>query len=75
MFPIDAAKTRQQLVRSSADGQPRGIVAGLQALRRKNALYKGFGPVALRAIPVHMCYLPIYDAAMSWLAALDCQNI
>ena len=37
------------------------IHGALLQLWGEGAMYKGIGPVLLRAAPVHMAYLPVYD--------------
>jgi len=70
VFPIDTAKTRMQL--AGAVGCPKdfrkiSIYTAFQQLRREGALYRGFGPTLVRAVPVHMAYLPVFDVVMTML--------
>ena len=63
---LDAAKTR---IQASTDPAVRsqGVLSALRALARERALYRGFAPVLVRALPVHMAYLPVYDFVMARL--------
>jgi solute carrier family 25 carnitine/acylcarnitine transporter 20/29 len=69
-FPIDAAKSRQQIFYGLRDdsGRARTSLLGvLKELKRERALYRGVGVVVLRSIPLHGMYLPCYDFAMQFL--------
>lgn len=73
-FPIDAAKSRQQVATvgiagSSHSGGLTGLVHGLLALQREGALYRGLGAMLLRAIPVHMVYMPTYSLVLAAIGA------
>ena len=70
-FPLDAAKSRQQLAVDSGGGGPLGIRAGLLQLWRENALYRGLSPMLLRALPVHIVYLPSFAFFMSCVGKSD----
>ena len=62
-FPVDAAKSRQQLqVQSRAP--PLSAAATLRELAREGALYRGLSPVVIRSMPVHLVYLPSYSFFM-----------
>jgi len=60
-FPLDSVKTRLQVL-------PGGTVRStFGKLWREKALYRGIGPVLVRAVPVHAAYLPVYDFVMMHL--------
>ena len=63
-FPLDAAKTRSQ-ASTDASVRAQGVFSALKELARERALYRGFGPILARALPVHMAYLPVYDFMMA----------
>jgi hypothetical protein len=80
-FPIDSIKSRIQVAGSALAVQdttrtgPGGMV-DMRTLRvseafvqlwREGGVYRGITPVLLRAVPVHMCYLPVFDFMLSWL--------
>jgi len=66
-FPVDAIKTRMQSVggekdvRALADLRSMTIGGAFVQLWKEGSMYRGLVPVLLRAIPVHMAYLPVYD--------------
>jgi len=64
-FPIDAAKSRAQ-VAASGGGSP-GVLGGLGQLWREGAMYRGLSAMLLRAVPVHMVYLPMFGLVMGAL--------
>ena len=81
-YPVDAVKTRMQVEeRGGGGGGGRGqsqshrltSMRGMQAhhallqLWREGGMYRGIGPVLIRAIPVHMAYLPVFDLVSSLL--------
>ena len=65
-FPIDAVKSRVQV--TGGAGGVSGLVNGLLALRRERALYRGISAMLLRAIPVHMIYMPCYSFVLDALS-------
>ena len=65
-FPLDVAKTRIQACTDPLV-RPEGVLSALKTLAREGALYRGFSPILMRALPVHMAYLPVYDLVMSKL--------
>ena len=79
-FPVDAIKTRMQVAEgqmkttTTAAVPPqmknlRGMAVheALRQLWREGGMYRGMGPVLARAVPVHMAYLPVFDAVSSVL--------
>jgi hypothetical protein len=64
-FPVDAAKSRAQVAASG--GTPLGIVGGLAELWREGAMYRGLPAMLLRAVPVHIAYLPMFGVVMGTL--------
>ncbi len=62
-FPIDAAKSRQQV----AGGE--GLLRGILALWREGAMYRGVSAMLLRAVPVHAVYMPTYTFVLRCLSA------
>ena len=72
-FPLDAVKSRMQTAGTAEAGgmvdlRSRGPLAALAQLWREGALYRGFGPVLVRSVPVHIAYLPVFDLVSSWLS-------
>lgn len=64
-FPVDAAKSRAQV--AATGGRPLGIVGGLAELWREGAMYRGLPAMLLRAVPVHIAYLPMFGVVMGAL--------
>jgi hypothetical protein len=69
-FPIDSAKSRQQ-VRQGRGAGPTGLVAGGMEVWREGSMYRGFSTVLIRAGPVHCAYVPVYDAFLEHLQPAD----
>ena len=79
-FPVDSIKTRMQVAEgqmktTTTNAVPpqmknlRGMAVheALRQLWREGGMYRGMGPVLARAVPVHMAYLPVFDAVSSVL--------
>ena len=79
-YPVDAVKSRMQVEERGGGGggggqqqhrltSMRGMKAhhALRQLWREGGMYRGIGPVLIRAIPVHMAYLPVFDLVSSLL--------
>jgi hypothetical protein len=64
-FPVDAAKSRAQV--AATGGQPLGMVGGLAELWKEGAMYRGLSATLLRAVPVHIAYLPMFGVVMGAL--------
>ena len=67
IFPIDAAKSRVQLSVNRHSSGGVGIGGAFMQLFRERALYRGLSVQYLRAIPVHMAYLPVFTLCMHYL--------
>ena len=52
----------------SGAGRGQGMLAALSALWREGAMYRGVSANLLRAVPVHMAYLPVFGLLMSSMA-------
>lgn len=66
-YPIDAAKSRAQARLGSASGGAAvGLLPGLRELWREGTMYRGVSTMLLRAVPVHMVYLPLYSQLLQW---------
>ena len=63
-FPLDAAKSRAQ-VAGAVGGS--GMLAALASLFREGAAYRGVSLNLIRAVPVHLAYLPVYGVIMTAL--------
>ena len=70
MLPFDAAKSRVQVALGTATASPAGtsVVGALVQLWRERAVYRGLTPMLVRAVPVHMVYLPCYTFLMGSFA-------
>ena len=74
-FPFDTAKSRMQVAFGSADArggpthQPQmGIVSALSQLWREGSMYRGLSAMLVRAVPVHVVYLPCFGFLMGVVA-------
>ena len=63
-FPLDAAKSRAQVAGAAGGG---GMLAALASLVREGAAYRGVSLNLIRAVPVHLAYLPVYGVIMTAL--------
>mmetsp|Transcript_10920 Transcript_10920/g.25689 ORF Transcript_10920/g.25689 Transcript_10920/m.25689 type:complete len:344 (-) Transcript_10920:206-1237(-) len=73
-YPIDTAKSRMQVAvgnkggsETAARGGP-GVLAVLRSLWREGKAYRGVSAMLVRAVPVHMVYLPCYSFLLARLA-------
>lgn len=78
VFPIDSAKSRMQAKVDAGVGRggsggggggAAGILPALAQLWREGTMYRGLSSMLLRAVPVHMAYLPVYGLFMTAVAA------
>jgi hypothetical protein len=67
-YPIDAAKSRMQVavgggaaVGAGPGAHAPGVLQVLGTLWREGAAYRGLSAMLVRAVPVHMVYLPCYS--------------
>ena len=68
VFPIDAAKSRMQAATAHSSGEGgRALLPALAALWREGAMYTGVSSMLLRAVPVHLAYLPVYGLLMTMM--------
>jgi len=65
VFPIDSAKSRLQAGAAGRGDGVGGLLPALAALWRERALYRGIESMLVRAVPVHIAYLPVYGLLMT----------
>ena len=74
-FPIDSAKSRIQAASATTGGGGGGVATAVHnvlptiaALFREGRAYAGISTMLVRAVPVHVAYLPVYGLLMATLS-------